>query len=63
MQVDLNNDLSFIGDLEKETKKLNSHLEHLEQQGVPAMSREISALRSKLTKTKAEQEVLKQRNL
>ena len=66
MQVDFNNLINqkskCICDLEKETKKLKSHLEHLEQEGVPQMSREISALRSQLTKTKAGQEVLEQRN-
>ena len=46
----------------KKVQKLKSHLALLEEQGVPQMSREISSLRSQLTKTKAEQEALKQRN-
>ena len=58
----INQKSKCISDLQEQVQKLKSHLELLEEQGVPQMSREISSLRSQLTKTKAEQEAMKQRN-
>ena len=58
----INQKSKCISDLQQQVQKLKSHLGLLEEQGVPQMSREISSLRSQLTKTKAEQEAMKQQN-